>query len=683
MSPDTPEDNHKAEHVLGEHTVMYDESMTCYILDTGSDYFILEPSTPNDKIPNIGKIICCPITEQTPSGFLGRVTEVSSNANGLLIKCENVALEEAFSTLKINASINLSSYIKKAVDENGDIIEYKMVESELLDSLSRNPDDITVVLPNSKAAKDESLCISLGIDNKLFQKSDVLAKFQNGDILVDYVLDVNIDVEESKVNRMKFSLETHSGIRGFLNLSNPLNEKNKWCFMDADMEFAAIPIGPMVLKPEIRSRFNLHAEEGVEAHSIVHVTNAENDLISKFEFAIEHSKYELGINKAGEWSNTIRNLADGENNYFKLCQLAIKGKFGFTAEADLDLGLYDSDSNCLYLSTESSITAGSEILFELYDDIEIGSSPSLNFDHSKNANFKFNSLLHSYDNEVNLTSESYPIQILPTFANLSAKKVSDTEIKAKVTITSESILDTAWEAIALFKDKRKKEMKDSRQIVASSSPFYKTMSFFIDSDDNTQYYVAHHVNHNGRRYYGNPIPVKQKVNALYFGDRVYEITGVNWVNQEWGIASLDFILNGLDCSFDILFDAYHYVGSDYRDPIIGIPLGTTYSSSTFCYDNNGVPVGGCGGNGCAIEGRCEGLAIVEWFEDIDGEWECAYEKYETKEHESYVTIQYLPNDIYEIIYDLLLESDSDNDNELKYRHASGYYKGKISCINEI
>ncbi len=528
LLPDNPEDNYNAEYVLGEHTVIYDESMTQHILKTGADYFILAPSTPSDKIPPIGKIICCPITEQTPSGFLGRVTEVSSNANGLLIKCENVALEEAFSTLKINASINLSEYIEKTIDENGDIIEYKMVESELLDSLSRNPDDIPVVLPNSKAAKDESFCISLGVENKSFQKSDVLAKFQDGDILVDYVLDVNIDIEESQVNEMKFSLETHSGIRGFLNILNPYNEKNELCFMDADMTFEAIPVGPVVLKPDIRSRFSVHAEDWVEAHSIIHVLNAENDWITKLEFALEHTRYNLEYN--GKWSSDIHNLAAEENNYFKLCQLAIRGKFGFKAEADWDLGLYNSGSSSLCLSTESLITARPDKVFYLDEDSVIGSNHSLNFDQSKNANFKFNSLGHSYDNEVNLTPESYPIQILPVFKDLKAEKTSDTEIKITYSIKSESILDTWLEGIALFKDKELKDKKETMQVFAPSEPSMVIRSTFIDTDDTTQYYVTPHIIHNLGYYYGKPVKVTESLRHQLI--RLYHDTnGNNWENN--------------------------------------------------------------------------------------------------------------------------------------------------------
>ncbi len=304
----------ESEYVLGPQTIMYDEDMCRYIVEVGEDYFILNSSTPSDLIPSVGKIICCTITDQTPSGFLGKVTGTSADANGILVKCENVALDEAFSTLKVNTVINLSEYVEEVLDENGNKIEHEVVSSAILDSLTMNPDAADSTFVETKVGvKDYSDCLEIPIEDEALE----------GKIFYEYLLNVDIDISRCIID---FSLVTRTGVNGELLIASAEGNK-KWETLKRTLKLKPIPAGPIVFVPQLNSQLNIYAE-------------GEVNVKSTFQYIIENTEYKLNYN--GKWYNEANDISDDSENYFKLIDLELNGGFGLAPEIGFSVGLYTS-----------------------------------------------------------------------------------------------------------------------------------------------------------------------------------------------------------------------------------------------------------------------------------------------------------------------------------------------------
>ena len=100
---------------------------------TNDSLLVFSSSTPDEALPNVGTIIYVPITEKTPYGFLGKVTAIEKG-NEIMVKTESVPLEEAFDNLSVDTVINLMDKVESVLDEDGNPIQYEMIDSTLTES---------------------------------------------------------------------------------------------------------------------------------------------------------------------------------------------------------------------------------------------------------------------------------------------------------------------------------------------------------------------------------------------------------------------------------------------------------------------------------------------------------------------------------------------------------------------
>lgn len=103
--------------------VFSEETTNNYVASVTEDEFVLNPNTPNDKIPKVGTIIQLPVSPNSPYGFLGKVVSVQKNGD-ITIKTESVALDEAYPNLSLDTIINILDDIEGVFDEDGNPVEY-------------------------------------------------------------------------------------------------------------------------------------------------------------------------------------------------------------------------------------------------------------------------------------------------------------------------------------------------------------------------------------------------------------------------------------------------------------------------------------------------------------------------------------------------------------------------------
>ncbi len=505
------------ECVPGEHTIMYDESMTKYFIEVGEDYFVMNNTISDDLVPEKGKIICCPITEQTPFGFMGKVTEVVSDAGGIRVKCEAVALDEAFSTLKINTSINLSEYVEEVVDENGEVIEHTVVSSVVLDSLAMNPDAVDSLMVETKAAANISRCLKLKLTNNLL----------SGSLYLKYSLNINIDIAPYKQPVADFSLETETGVEGELNVKSLEGEK-EFPLLKIKVPTGVVAIGApfpvMIFRPTINSKVYFCVEGEVAVKS-------------SFKYVVEHTLYELGY--SGEWDDNITNLLNKDDNYFKLASIELDGSFGLKTSLGLELGLWSSKVAGLGFAAETGLMANVNIPFYMTLENLLDTDPMLTFSLTRalevycEASFLGKSL---GKHEARLELEPIPIEIpiLPKFKELSGSLSNDT-VHSTVELTSKSVLETEEEGIVLLKDKDVESAIEYVGLKGGSVTESKSATFKVKNGGNNEvdkkYYVAPYIKHDKKYYYGKPVLVAAGLRDQLI--QFYKDTGGdNWTNND-------------------------------------------------------------------------------------------------------------------------------------------------------
>lgn len=103
---------------------VYTEEEAKYVSEEAAENtLVFESNTPDNIIPQPGTIIQMPISENTPYGFLGKVTEVKKD-NNIVVTASEVALDEAYPNLSLDSHLNILDGIEGVFDEEGNPVEY-------------------------------------------------------------------------------------------------------------------------------------------------------------------------------------------------------------------------------------------------------------------------------------------------------------------------------------------------------------------------------------------------------------------------------------------------------------------------------------------------------------------------------------------------------------------------------
>lgn len=108
---------------------VYTEEEAQYLSEEPSENLLLfDSDTPDEILPEIGTIIQMPITENTPYGFLGKVTSIEYG-DKIAVITEEVALDEAYPALSIDTTIDILGDIIGVYDEDGNPVEYTIEDN--------------------------------------------------------------------------------------------------------------------------------------------------------------------------------------------------------------------------------------------------------------------------------------------------------------------------------------------------------------------------------------------------------------------------------------------------------------------------------------------------------------------------------------------------------------------------
>ncbi|MBR4809400.1 MAG: hypothetical protein IK031_03885 [Bacteroidales bacterium] len=113
-----------------EEVRVYDKKDAAYVAEEPTETAIVfSAETPEDLLPEVGSIIQMPISDKTPYGFLGRVSSIYEDGEYKVVT-ETVPLEEAYPNLSIDVNLGKVTHFYGLVDENGEQVEFRIVDKE-------------------------------------------------------------------------------------------------------------------------------------------------------------------------------------------------------------------------------------------------------------------------------------------------------------------------------------------------------------------------------------------------------------------------------------------------------------------------------------------------------------------------------------------------------------------------
>lgn len=112
---------------------VYTETEANYVSEEATENeLVFGSNTPDNLLPQVGTIIQMPISENTPYGFLGRVTDVKKG-DKIVVTTKEVALDEAYPNLSVDTIVNSIDELQGVYDEDGNPVEYEIITLDSTD----------------------------------------------------------------------------------------------------------------------------------------------------------------------------------------------------------------------------------------------------------------------------------------------------------------------------------------------------------------------------------------------------------------------------------------------------------------------------------------------------------------------------------------------------------------------
>lgn len=481
--PSKPEDY--GEFELQENVIFISEAYEDFIVEViDSTGIILLNEIDSALYPEVGDVVYCVVTKNSPYGFAGRV--VSSEVDGKETRfiTEGVDITDVFKELHLSMPIDFPDDVSYFVDEKGEKVKCRMVSNDIWDSIESSGVSVDTKL---QYATGISHTFELGVhDNDIY----------DGNFYIGLAASVTVDLSDGKLEKLMFTTEKRCGIVGALKCSknNTAADKNKMKFLDKTIVLPySIVVGPLILTPD------LHLESGV-------FFTKEATLQGDISFELEHTRCEFGYEN-GEPTYKTYNLATKDNRIFALLKFEAKGEAGIYAETALELALYTrrmlalgaSAQASFGLSAEGEISFGNKELLQINPKITVGPELKLGV-------YCFSELLKTAGNETKLDFftthklAEFELPIFPKFTSFVTEKANGV-FSARAQVDETNLIKTEEEGFALFKksDTSTPVIHKPADIHATKASSQYSVSFNVN--DPNDYTVMAYVKADGKYWY--------------------------------------------------------------------------------------------------------------------------------------------------------------------------------------
>lgn len=155
------------EYELNDNVRFYGDELSAHVSLINDTTMLVRASMPSEHIPQAGDVILCPSTENTPRGFLRRVSSIDNGTGGLIVNTTPATLTDAFYTLQYEQTYDYAECAKEFRDSLGNLVPFKVHSGSILNQL-----DSTNVQTNAKGDLDlGSKSLEFDISNRFFSGS--------------------------------------------------------------------------------------------------------------------------------------------------------------------------------------------------------------------------------------------------------------------------------------------------------------------------------------------------------------------------------------------------------------------------------------------------------------------------------------------------------------------------------
>lgn len=437
---------------------------------------VLSNNYPSDEVPVVGEIVFVyPNAEKLPFGFLGKVSEINQSGGNYNLVTEQVTLDEAFSYLSVNETIDMELYAEgeeiaesRAFFEN--INGYQCKSQEISGKLKLYDDALSLEVVGK---------VTCGIR-------------RNTSILVNDTTDINSTMVTfcfyvSVDGKMHFLSEINND-----NKSRALVNKNKL------KEIFKKPIFKVNLPPNIASFF---ATPSIDVN-LATKAEAALSLGLGFNFSNESA---LSVICENGVSRLVQEKLDSKESTFTLLpnsEISVKGNILVGAHLKPIVRLFNRDDMNVHLECAVGPRVGAEIEYDpindksVYDALKDDKiSASLAFVAEAGGNFtnKFEWSNPWVDVDLKPFYEGY---IFPDFTDCTIEKVEDGKYNVASTTLKRDILFNTSVGIAAFDEDDSIMFETKPKTYRLEKDFEKLNPLelkFENTDENNKYSIWSYV----------------------------------------------------------------------------------------------------------------------------------------------------------------------------------------------
>lgn len=481
---------------------VFNEAVTRYFTETTQTYIKVSSDIPVDYIPDEGDVIVCLATENTPYGYLGRITGIESASEGYVWHTERAALTDAFESLHIDESVDAMENVKEMVDETGKRYDFEFVDNSVWDEINPvdsgeddNPDEELETKAGVGGYADAT--IRLPLDD-----IEVGGGILSGSIYISARIDLAIDISDWKLKYTNLEVTPRVGMD--MEFRADISVGENITLFEHSFPLGVITVGYVVLCPE------LHVELSAGFDGEIKVEASMKNEFMNMTYFVEYDD--------GKWDNGYRNQTIAEGNRCRAASLEMSGEVYTEATGGLTVGLYSADMIGISLNAVGRHSIKGEYSLSDKDLFKTNSKVGIERTLHGELTFYTDFLGEAADIEKtvetgNLLLGVTPVNLFPQVFDFAAEIKDKTIGVTSNWDTDDNLLSGEYGIVLLDANHQPVEFSKLGSI---AEPELKKVarnggntSFEIDKAGN--YIVAPYVEHKGIQYFGEEVEVKSDV----------------------------------------------------------------------------------------------------------------------------------------------------------------------------
>lgn len=487
------------EYELNDNVRFYGDELSEHISLINDTTMLVVASMPSEHVPQIGDVILCPSTENTPRGFLRRVSSIDNGSGGLIVSTTLATLTDAFYTLQYEQTYDYAECAKEFRDSLGNLVPFKVHSGSIMNQL-----DSTNVQTKAKGDLD------LGSKSLEF---DISNRFFSGSAYIEAQIHVKFDVGFGKINEVTYEIDKKVGLKGKAFISSSgLGGTDYYDDFSLPILDKYIPVGTPIGPPLMQFFPSL-------SFGVAFVGNGNLSLEGKVNYVLEDTKSRYSYKKGVEQKEVINNIGSNKS-WMKMVALEAKGEFGLQGSVGMELRLWNGD--LLAFGGDASLWYGlkAETGISMSDKELLLSGPKLTVHPTLSAalyieSYFINNRKHRVEAKVEKSFESFDINSLPEFKQTTAKE--GTKLIVKPIVEPISMIEVSQQGYALFSAEKPNEPITHKALPSSTieeevptapyvdiqlEPADVTFSLPADREEDEEYFVKPYVIADGKYYYG-------------------------------------------------------------------------------------------------------------------------------------------------------------------------------------